>query len=71
MSGRRENRYPSDPSGEERQCPRVERRPSVQDLDGLRQAWQAGIDSGGYKPAGEVFDRLIARYARKAKSENL
>ena len=38
-------------------------------LEKLRQAWREGIESGGYKPAEEVFDRLEAKYATGVKGE--
>ena len=45
---------------------REDEQPSVHDLEGLRQAWQAGVDSGDYRPADETFDRLQAKYRAMA-----
>lgn len=45
---------------------REDDQPTVHDIDGLRQAWQDGVDSGDYKPADETFDRLEAKYRAMA-----
>jgi antitoxin ParD1/3/4 len=37
------------------------------DLEELRRAWTEGIESGGYKPAEEVFARLLAKYRGMAE----
>lgn len=37
-------------------------------LADLRAAIKAGMDSGVGKPANEIFDRLEAKYARRAKT---
>jgi antitoxin ParD1/3/4 len=41
--------------------------PRALDLETLRRLWQEGIDSGGYKPAEEVFARLLAKYRGMAE----
>ncbi len=40
---------------------------STLDIEELRRAWMKGVESGGYKPAEEVFARLIAKYRAMAE----
>ncbi len=37
------------------------------DLETLRRLWREGVESGGYKPAEEVFARLLAKYRAMAE----
>jgi antitoxin ParD1/3/4 len=37
------------------------------DIDRLRRAWREGVESGDYRPADEVFDRLEAKYRAMAE----
>lgn len=41
--------------------------PPTLDFETLRRLWHEGIDSGGSKPAEEVFARLLAKYRGMAE----
>ena len=41
------------------------------DIETLRRLWQEGIESGGHKPAEEVFARLLAKYRAMAEERGV
>ena len=45
-----------------------EERFDPEQIEVLREAWKKGIASGNYRPADEVFDRLIAKYQDMVKA---
>ena len=40
------------------------------DVETLRRLWREGVESGGYKPAEEVFARLLAKYRGMAEERD-